>query len=350
MNGWQHTPVPVFQGAYDTRAGTGRPYPVRPLGEVLTAPPARADKMDGPAFLPSLYAAPDARCHAVQKSRGRFVALVADIDGGNHSLARLEALVGRLAPGAPTLAYSSPHARPGDMRWRLVLPLAEPLPFPLWHETQHALFACLADGGVRCDGAMSRAAQPVYLPNVPTVHGKTGEALRDPPGRPLYFERRGWNGRAPGLSLASGPLFDQLQARAARRKADTIKRPLEAERARKSRLRCGSGGSPIEAFNAAHAVPDLLRRYGYRPDPQRPEHWRSPHQTAGTFATRVMENGRWVSLSASDVGTGLGTARDGVAFGDAFDLFCHFEHGGNRTAALRALSAERRSHSAWRGR
>ena len=349
MSDWQHNHVPVFQGAYDTRAATGRPYSTRPLGEVLTAPPTRTDKMAGPAFLPSLYAEPDARSHAAQRAHGRFVALVADIDEGNPSLARLEALLSHLAPGAPTLAYSSPHAHPGDLRWRVVLPLAEPLLFSQWHEAQEVLFACMADGGVRCDAAMSRAAQPVYLPNVPAVHGKTGEALRDSAGQPLYFKRRGWNGQAPGLSLASGPLLRKLRARTAQRKADTIKKALDAERARKKWMVCEQGGSPIEAFNASYAVADLLGRYGYQPDPRRPEHWRSPAQTAGTFATRVMENGRWVSLSASDGGTGLGTVRDGVVFGDAFDLFCHFEHGGNRGAALRALSAERRSQSTWRG-
>jgi hypothetical protein len=45
-----------------------------------------------------------------------------------------------------------------------------------------------------------------------------------------------------------------------------------------------------------------------------------------------------VSLSGSDAKRGLGakSASGGARFGDAFDLYVHFEHGGDATAALEA--------------
>ena len=50
-----------------------------------------------------------------------------------------------------------------------------------------------------------------------------------------------------------------------------------------------------------------------------------------------------MSLSASDVAAGIGgTSRNGAAYGDAFDLFAHFEHGGDFDAAVRAYGGELR--------
>lgn len=54
----------------------------------------------------------------------------------------------------------------------------------------------------------------------------------------------------------------------------------------------------------------------------------------------------WVSLSSSDAGQGLGmTTKNGAVAGDAFDLFCHFEHGGDTRAAVSAYGAELRQDS-----
>lgn len=56
------------------------------------------------AILASSYASPDAREFAVQRQRGSFEIIAADIDKGNIPLERLEAAVPVVA--APPTAYS----------------------------------------------------------------------------------------------------------------------------------------------------------------------------------------------------------------------------------------------------
>lgn len=96
-----------------------------------------------------------------------------------------------------------------------------------------------------------------------------------------------------------------------------------------------SGGtSTIKLFNEMHDLVDLLLRYGYLRDGQS-DHFRSPLQTTQSFATRIYpETGRWVSFSGSDAAAGLGQGKDGYIWGDAFDLYVHFEHNGNTQKAV----------------
>lgn len=341
MSGWRNWTVPIFNGTFDTRSDSGKPYSTLPLVRVLGSPVAAKPKMEGPAFLPSTYAEHDARCHAVQRERGRYVALVADIDGGNHQPGRIAALVDHYAPRSVAVFYSTPHSRPGDMRWRVVLPLAKLLPFDIWQAAQIALFNTFRNAGVECDTAMARAAQPVFMPCVPEHHAKTGELLRDEAGRPLHFIRRVLRPDQSGLCLRQGVVASGMarisaeRARAAREREAgqviTFRRPLSHDRS-----------SLIDAFNAATDLPSLLRRYGYEQCPRNAADWRSPHQTSDTYATRIMAQGKWVSLSGSDASAGLGVDKEGARWGDAFDLFCAFEHGGNRKVALRHLAAEQR--------
>lgn len=68
--------------------------------------------------------------------------------------------------------------------------------------------------------------------------------------------------------------------------------------------------------------------------------WRSPYQSSGSYATRCYGD-FWISLSGSDAGAELGAATaSGHRYGDAFDLFVHFEHGGNFTNAIRTYAQE----------
>src|SRR5690606_8706622 len=49
---------------------------------------------------------------------------------------------------------------------------------------------------------------------------------------------------------------------------------------------------------------------------------------------------------SSDAGQGFGiTTKNGATAGDAFDLFTHFEHGGDMTAALREIGDEMRQEA-----
>lgn len=343
---WPSYAVPTFHGALDSHISTGEDYTTLTLADIFTLPPTDKAKGSSPAFLPSLYIDFDARNHAKQREAGQFVALTADIDKGNHAPGKVQKAVKAFAGDAAYLIYTSAHARPGDMRWRVILPLDEPCGFSTWYDAQTALYAFMAAQGIECDHALARAAQPVYLPNVPQVHAKSETPLRDEQGAPLYYKAKATALTAPGLSLSSPPVSEGVAAIRAKRAQDEQERERmrrEAEQRRAAMPR-GDGASIIDDFNASNSVATMLELCGYEQSPRNDEDWRSPHQTGETYATRVMGS-KWFSLSQSDVSAGVGhPCRDGC-FGDAYDLFVHYKHGGDHKAAYRQLGEERRGHN-----
>lgn len=339
---WTAHRVPVFAGQHDSHLSTGEDYDTRTLAEIFNMVPTCRPKMAGFAFIPSDYAGHDARCHRVQRERGAFLALCADVDAGNQALERMAGLVGAFASDAAWRAYSSPHSRPGDMRWRVIIPLATPVPFADWHDAQLAFFAFCAINGVEVDSVMSRAGQPVYLPNVPRFHGKTGQPLRCADGAPLHYANATSGIDRPGLKLHTGPMATGIVAIRHQRADDgrereRIRREAEARRARQP---ISNVGSIIADFNKATAISTLLQLYGYEQSPRNPDDWRSRYQSGDSYATRVIVD-RWISLSGSDAAAGIGRQCDSGRSGDAYDLFVHFEHRGNHKAAFRRLHAER---------
>jgi hypothetical protein len=143
------------------------------------------------------------------------------------------------------------------------------------------------------------------------------------------------------------PLFAQA--------IDALRQDRAAEAAKKDAARIeatarrpvvtAAGGSPIETYNAAHRIPDLLVKYGYDGSPNGQD-WRSQQQQSGSYATRVYvrDDGseEFVTLSESDAAAGIGVkTASGARRGDAFDLYAFYEHGGNRNAALMAWQMQR---------
>lgn len=342
--GWATRRFVYFKGQFDTRIATGEDYPTQALAKVFAMAPGDKPKGAGLACIPSTYHDYDAREHAAQRERGRFIALTGDVDSGNHSLDAIREGVTAFVTGAAWLIYSSPHARPDDMRWRIIIPLADEQPFEAWYDAQLAFYAFMEARGIAMDHALARAAQPVYLPNVPAVHAKTETPLRGADGKPLYFVREHSGTDKPGLDIADGIPAKGIAALRHQRLADeqareVIRREAEARRAATPR---GDGASLIEDFNAENSVATMLEICGYEQCPRNAEDWRSPHQTGETFATRIIGS-KWVSLSASDTSAGLGSTCATGCYGDAYDLYVHFKHGGDHKAAFRALHAEKRA-------
>ena len=318
---WHSFAVLCCHGTHDTRAKNGRDYDTLSLGEVFALPPSCVLKDRAAAIIPSLYVGPDARSHAAQEERGRFVALCSDIDKGNHALDRVERLTDLFfGVGVARRIYSTASATPDGRRWRVIVPLAEPLAFPAWHELTEAFHRHMAANGVEMDASPKRAGQLSFLPNVP-------------PGSAFFFEASAVPDGA-GASLNGGCVANAIAG-------------LRMER-RSEALPTGTGSvvafanSPIADFNRRNRLSDLLTRYGYTPAPNGKD-WRSPLQTSESYATQVRQgdNGGeyWVSQSESDRQAGLGApAASGGCFGDAFDLFVHFEHGGDRQSALDTLA------------
>lgn len=343
---WTARRFAYFHGQYDTKIETGEEYPTQALSKIFTMRPGDKAKGVGLAMIPSTYHEYDAREHAAQREHGAFIALTGDIDGGNLPLETVREAVGALAEGAAWVVYASPHARPDDMRWRIIIPLADAQSFEAWHDAQLAFYAFMEARGITMDYALARAAQPVYLPNVPPIHAKTETPLRGEDGKPLYYVRKHSGLDKPGLDLTSGIIAQGITAlrhqRLADEKArDAIRREAEARRASMPR---GDGASLIEDFTASNTVAAMLEMCGYEQSPRNADDWRSPHQTGETYATRVIGS-KWVSLSASDTAAGLGSKCDAGCYGDAYDLFVHYKHGGDHKAAFRALHAERRANN-----
>ena len=343
---WASHKVAFVAGTYDKRIDTGEEFDTRTLADIFAMAPASADKLVGPAFIPSSYHEFDARAHNVQAERGAFVALTADIDKGDHSPKVVGDAIKAFIGDAACLIYSSPHSRPGDRRWRVIIPLAEPVPFEAWHDAQTALFAFCGARGIATDPALARPGQLVFLPNVPQTHAKSGEALRGPDGEALHFLRAATPLTKPGLDLTQGPVLEGVAEIRRRRAEDERERErMRAEAAqRRANKPRGDEATIIESFNAGNTVATMLEVCGYEQSPRDARDWRSPYQTGTTYATRIMDDGTWFSLSQSDVDARLGQPCRQGCFGDAYDLYAHFKHGGDHKAAYRAIGQELRGN------
>lgn len=333
---WRGIPVPVIAGLGDTRKKAGAPYAVRPLGEIFQAKACRLPKERAPAFLPSTYAESDARAHEAQRERGSFVALVGDVDKGDHPLSRVRALVEGFANGSAWMIYSTASATPSGKRWRVVLPLDGPVSFGLWYDAQLALTAHMVAGSVEMDTCAARPGQVSFLPNVPSE-------MCDEAGEPVFFQQASSDPEAAGLQLHTGLVAAGIEAIGRQRKADDAERERirrEAERRRKARPTSSNDASVIDTFNRSNSVENLLALYEYDQSPRDRRDWKSRYQTSGTFATRVLDGGKWVSLSGSDASAGVGAQCSSGCYGDAYDLFVHYDHGGDRNAAWKAACEE----------
>lgn len=334
--------APAFvtgKGQNDTHAITlndGRPNPSRDAGKpygtitgrqiaaMVQNPPA-VPKEQGPWFIPSTYHEHDARSHDAQRQRGSFSWLGLDVDQNNLSLDELRGPLDAVAPGASKMIYSTRSTTPENRKWRALLPLKTPIRGEDYHDVASAFYDLLEDasGGVLIpDRKLSLPGQLVYLPN----KGAHYEYHLD---------------KAARLDLTDDHPIMQRVAETRRKRAEA-EREAAADRARRAARRAAEAedsDSPVEHFNARHTVEDLLARYGYK-RAGHSQDYRSPRQTSGSYATRCYGE-YWISLSGSDAASEIGNAStNGNRFGDAFDLFVHFDHGGDFKRAVNAYARE----------
>lgn len=323
------TSLRLFHSGYgqvDTRIRQGVPYETIDTGAIIAmlVDPPSVPKEQARWFLPSIYNAYDARTHAVQRERGSFCFLVLDVDDNNLALSEVTAALEIVAPGASRLVYATRSAKPSDRRWRALLPLAAPMPGVDYTDTANAFYDLLeeATGGhlIPCR-SQGDTGQLAYLPN-----------------RGAFYEHV--THHASRLDLRGHPVIARRdESRRQRAEAEAAARAQREQRARERAARGETGDSPVDHFNRTHAVADLLERYGYERAGGSSD-WRSPYQTSGSYATRDCGE-HWVSLSDSDAANDVGAeSKGGHRFGDAFDLYVHFEHRGDFGTAVRAYANE----------
>ncbi|MBQ0803436.1 MAG: hypothetical protein KBT65_00945, partial [Sulfitobacter sp.] len=299
----------------------------------LCKAPSAKPKADAPAIIPSTYCAHNAREHAAQREHGRYPWSCFDIDTGNKTLAEVKAAFQAVFSDQTTmLIYSTSGSTAENRKWRVLIPLAQPTLGADYTEQQEALCDLLADHDVICDRALCRTGQPVFLPNVPPDK-------RDADGGPLFYQYNIHKGSL--FNTASEPLRSRLQARADAEVALAKHAKIERQKAEQKRAeqvqKFGEGTSPVDAFNAANALPDLMLQYGYVHSHK--DHWISPNSESKGASVRLFGD-RWCSLTSSD--DCIGRAGEVGTWGDAFDLYCHYEHNGDMKAAVRSYANELR--------
>jgi len=328
--GQNDTHAVEIDGKPNPHRSAGTPYATITGNEIarLVREPQSVPKDRARWFIPSIYHQHDARSHRVQAAQGLYWFLALDLDQNNPSLDDVRATLANALGGTAVLIYSSRSATADIRKWRALVPLAEPLPGSEFADTQNAFFDLLeeASAGVLIpDRALVRTGQLVYLPNRGAYyegHIERGERLALFPDHPIIERRR---------ATRAARVAAEAEARADRERR---------QRERAARNDGTAGDSVAERFNAAHSIEALLDRHGYK-RAGGSDDWRSPMQTSGSYATMVRDD-HWISLSASDVAAEIGRiSKDGTScFGDAFDLFVHFEHGGDFIAAVRSYAEE----------
>jgi|GEM_PF-1837914 len=323
------------------RAGT--PYCRITWREIvqLAKAPAAAEKAQAQFVIPSTYAACDGRSHEAQRERGQFGMLAVDVDKGNPTFAEVSRALGAVLGPVASLIYSSSSATPDLRKWRVLIPLAEVILGADYPDTQKSLFAALEDCGIVCDPALARAGQPVFLPNVPP-------AKRGGDGLPQFYHSHHTPGQGLTLTL-SHPIAVRREVMRAEIERERQEGAQRAEAHRTARLAytqaTGDNFDPIDHFNQHHTIADMLARYGFESD-RRGKDWKSPLSESGSFSTRDFGD-HWVAVSAWAANHGVGQpTKNGNYRGDAFDLFAYFEHGGDKSAAVRAYAQEVRPRPA----
>lgn len=304
--------------------------------------PTAVEKLESDFIIPSTYRQHDGRSHEAQRQRGQYRMLALDIDTGNHDKPAVVDAVHEITGRCAVIVYSSSSASKNEQKWRVLIPIKQILTGAEYEDTQATLFDLMAKRGIQCDPALARCGQPIYLPNIPPDR-------RKPSGAPVYYDTMVVRDRT--FDLEGSRIEMEMHARQQREQeaiaqAAADRQARERERAAR-RLERPQEADPVDEFNSRHTIADLLDKYGYTRRGSS-SHYRSPLQTSASFATRDYGS-HWVSLSSTDAANGLGRAKTigphSFTWGDAFDLFCFFEHGGDMRAAVRAYGAELRAQT-----
>lgn len=332
--------VLMANGSKDTRIhDASSEYEGITLREIaaMVDQPQATEKADAAFIIPSTYRQHDGRSHAAQRENGEFWMLAIDIDEGNPDLDAVRYAADNATGGATTLTYTSSGATAESKKWRVLIPLAEPLTGAEYSEAQLALFEVLRrDYGITADGTLARTGQPIYMPNVPP-------AKRGDDGQPIFYQSEKHRGDG-FLVVKDSAIWAEVEMRRkneaiAEAKAAFDRAKRIAARAEK-RAQYPDSVDPIDAFNDAHTIGDLFAEYGYERQGQS-DSYKSPQSTTGSYPVKDFGT-HWVSMSGSDLAAGVGTASADFCWGDAFDLYVFYTHGGNFTDAVRAYGQELR--------
>lgn len=316
------------KGQYETRKDANQPYGTVSGADIvaMVKEPPSAPKEQGQWFIPSTYADHNAREHDAQRQNGAFRWLTLDVDDNNLSLADVDTALSNVIGEVCRVIYSSRSSVETNRKWRALIPLKTDIMGADFSDTQNAYFDLLEEastGMLIPDRALARPAQLVYLPNRGEFYEMKVEKA----------ERLDLSDNHPIIQRRD---YQRIEFAKVRQEAQAARERRMAERKANAQ---GDDVTPVDHFNAAHSIADLLSRYAYT-QARSSNDWKSPFQTSGSYATRDYGD-YWVSLSGSDAAQEVGSAtKDGHRYGDAFDLYVHYDHRGDFGLAVKAYAEE----------
>jgi len=263
--------------------------------------PLSLAKTEAPAIAPHL-------CGVKTKdaviAHNAMTSLWLDIDDGNLSLNDVnQKIADAIGTTTAWLIYSTYSSKPNNRRWRVLIPMDESLPCDDWIEVQRALARLC--GGDLCS---ARVQQILFAPN-------RGEHYQ-------YLHHEGQLLDSERISALLNEYDNHIHVA-----VDKVLQTHAADR---------NEGFGIASVNDACDTEKLLHNYGYK---RRGRKWLSPNSSSGTPGVILFDDGRWYSHHSSDSDIGLPCDGGGTC-GDAFDLICHFEYGGDTGKALASLAGQ----------
>jgi hypothetical protein len=236
-----------------------------------------------------------------------------DIDDTPYGLGQLAALVEMQGITNAVIYSTASSCRLNNTggingkRWRIVIPLLDPIPVSEWVIIQTALVA-MFDG----DSSALRPAQILFLPNNPEITA---------PGEIQHYEYQLIEGELFNVIPAAIQTVINVQTAELANHTDVAKKALISRP-------IDSSCSVIEMYNQAFDLASLVNSYGYEFNGHS---YKPGNATSGSYGFHLHDD-YWVSFHECDK---IGQANNSCRYGDAFDLFTFHQHNGNRAAAIK---------------
>jgi len=292
-----------------------KPYLELPWVDIhsMVKEPQAIDKEKAQWAIFSITGGPLSRKHEFQRNHGQFFCAWGDLDDV-EGLTMLDVFnrIKSAIPGVYHIIYTSRSAREDLPKSRVLIPFSGMVPGSDYAMIQKILNDRLQVAGLPPDRASERPGQVCYLPNRGEFYQH--QIIEGPPLDP-YEDFK-----------------DEIIAEQARLKEEQQERERRHRAAiQKAQERINTGqADPIEAFRQSYPVDLALERYGYY---RRGKKYLSPLSESGKPGVTVLDN-KWYSHHSSDAGIGQ-PGKDGGTWGDAFDLFVYYEHGGDFNQAVK---------------
>jgi hypothetical protein len=210
--------------------------------------------------------------------------------------------------------YTSRSASIEVQKSRIILPLDKPLGFFDWHLYQEVINDWMDGKSIIPDRANERAAQLCYLPNKGAYYNAVSER-----NKPCIDPESVFATEIANKKKQRSEALNAAQKRS------------EEAKARRDSLNAAKYDSPIDAFNDAYEVEQILLDAGYD---KCGTNFRHPNSESGSYSANVkLDNDgkhRVHSLSTADP-----LFSDGEGAHDAFSTFCVLNHNGNSDDALK---------------